>query len=484
MRLSERAAFLLDNLDLAAATGVDGARWEHFQIAHLCDDSTLKIEDKSRQIAWSWTVAAEAVAEAMLGGLGTIFVSINLEEATEKIRYARRVYESLRISGLPRLVRDNELSLEFGNGVRLLSLPSKPPRGKARMHVVLDEFAHVQHDREIYTAALPVISKGGRLRVGSSPLGGSGVFWEVFTERLKPYPGYARKTTPWWEVQAFCKNVREALALAPGMPSAARVERFGNERIQTLYGNMVEEDFQQEYECAFQDEAVAWLTWELIKANQVMAQDGQLVYRRARTVEDAFAAIDEVARAIADGHVEDVLAGGMDIGRHKDLTELVFVGKSPWLPQLPYRLGISLAGVPFDDQYAVAARALDVLPILQLLIDRNGIGMQLAENLTRAYGGRAQGVDFTNATKESWAVEVKVRMERGELPLPLDRDIAYQVHSIKKTVTAAKNNVFDTASNEKHHADIFWAWALAVWAAKEQINTGEYGEDPFAGYRG
>ena len=47
----------------------------------------------------------------------------------------------------------------------------------------------------------------------------------------------------------------------------------------------------------------------------------------------------------------------------------------------------------------------------------------------------------------------------------MDRNLAYQLHSIKKPVTEAKNNRFDTERNEKHHADKFWAWALAVWAS-------------------
>jgi hypothetical protein len=209
-----RAKFLVQNLDLERATGFEGARWEHFQIAHLNDDSTFRIEDKSRQIAWSWLVAVEAIANAILHRTGTIFVSINLEEAKEKIRYARLALDCIRLSALPKLTTDNQLELEFSTGARLISLPSKPPRGKAAMNVRLDEFAHVQHDRRIYTAALPVISKGGNMRIGSSPMGATGVFWEVFTEKLQPFPGYTRKKTPWWEVQAFCLNVREAIRLA------------------------------------------------------------------------------------------------------------------------------------------------------------------------------------------------------------------------------------------------------------------------------
>ncbi len=186
---STRRLFLVDTLDLEAATGVAGARWEAFQLRHLDDDGTFRIENKSRQIAWSWLSAAEAVAVAVLGKESSMFVSINLDEATEKIRYARMVYEALRIGGLPKISRDNRLALEFDNGARLLSLPAKPPRGRSRFNVYLDEFAHVRDARQIYTAALPVISKGGRLRIGSSPYGASGVFWEVFTEHGQRYPG-------------------------------------------------------------------------------------------------------------------------------------------------------------------------------------------------------------------------------------------------------------------------------------------------------
>ena len=187
MKFTKRASFLIDNLDLPAASGVEGARFEHFQLKHFNDNSIFRVENKSRQIAWSFTVAAEAMADAILSGQSSLFVSINLDEATEKIRYARAVYDSLQIGGLPKITRDNVLTIELDNGARLISMPSKPPRGKARMNVYLDEFAHAQHDKLIYTAALPVISKGGRLRIGSSPLGASGVFWEVFSEELRQY---------------------------------------------------------------------------------------------------------------------------------------------------------------------------------------------------------------------------------------------------------------------------------------------------------
>lgn len=459
-----RAQFLVEHLDLPAASGVDDARWEHFQLAHLNDSSTFRIEDKSRQIAWSFIAAADGLADAILTGTGSVYVSINLEEAKEKIRYARSIYENLTPGVRPKLRRETLLELELDNGARLISLPSRPPRGKARMNVFGDEFAHVQRDREIYTAMLPIISKGGRLRLGSSPMGAAGVFWEIFSEQLRPYPGYRRKKTPWWEVQSFCKNVAEARKLAPTLPTFQRVDRFGNDRIKAIFANMPLEDFQQEYECEFVDETTAWITWDEIRGVQDEALLCILAEGREKDIARTRAAIDELARAVAAGQVEQAFGLGVDIGRTRNTTELFFVGIST-TDTYPLRLAITLDNVEFDDQEDVLAYALSRLPITKAYIDRNGIGMNLAENTAKRFPAKAEGVDFTNATKAVWATDGKMLIQQRKTPLPVDREIAYQIHSIKRLVTPSKNLVFDTERNEKHHADKFWAWALALAAA-------------------
>jgi phage FluMu gp28-like protein len=467
---SLRAQFLVEHLDLEAATQVEGAKWEHFQLAHLNDERTFRIEVKSRQIAWSWLSAIEGLADAILAGRSSIYVSINLEEAKEKIRYARLGAEALPSWVRPTFTRDNELMVELANGARLISLPARPPRGKARMNVYLDEFAHVRDDRKIYTGALPVISKGGgRLRVASSPLGASGVFWEVYAEQLRAYPGYGRKATPWWLVQAFCVNAGQAKLLAPTLPTAERVELFGNERIKAIFANLPEEDFQQEYECAFVDEATAWISWEEIRG----VQDKDLRWVSAQCtaeIDGVDAAIAELRRLLDAGLVEPTFAGGMDIGRTRNATELFLVGLST-VGSYPLRLALTLQNCDFDAQLAAATAVLKQLPVSALLIDHNGMGRNLAESLGKAFPTKAQGVDFTNASKTLWATDAKMLVQQRKTPIPVDRDIAYQIHSIKKTITAAKNLVFDTDRNEKHHADKFWAWALALAAARSAVPT-------------
>jgi phage FluMu gp28-like protein len=253
-------AFLVPNLHLSDATDDVSASWELFQLAHFFTTSLFAITCKSRQIGWSWLAAAEAVANGCLTPRTTsIFVSLNHAEAAEKIRYARQIVEALEPQARPKLNIDSRLELEFDNGSRLISHPCTLVRGKAKAFLYLDEFAHYPNDRAIYTAALPVTTKGGQLRLGSSPLGATGLFWEIYTQKLHAYPGYHRPAVPWWAVAAL-RTQADAITVAPTLLTAQRVEQFGSPRLRQIFDNLPLEDFQQEYECAWVDEAVAWIT--------------------------------------------------------------------------------------------------------------------------------------------------------------------------------------------------------------------------------
>lgn len=485
MELSPALTFLVEYLNLPEAVGDPEANWENFQLEHLNNPSLLAIENKSRQVGMSWLYAAESVATAILTKRTPhIFVSINQEEAGEKIRYAKSVIEALDREVRPKLIIDNRYELELENGSRLISHPCRPPRGKARAHVYLDEFAHYPNDRAIYQAALPILSKGGFIRIGSSPLGARGMFWEIYSESLRKFPGYVRSSIPWWSTRSMCVSPDLAVEQATGMPTDERVHRFGTERLIQLYENMLLEDFQQEYELEWLDETISWIDWELIKRNQILAAEERLWYRKVKGVDAGLEAINDVAQKIVDGQIEQTLVGGMDIGRTRDTSEIILLGDNRNTNSMPYRLHITLERTEFEDQKSVVSKLLTTLPITSFLIDRNGLGMDMAEKISAMFPS-AQGFDFNNPNKELLAIETKLRAQRGEVPIPLERDFAYQVHSIRKTATQAKNNRYDTEANEKHHADMFWAWALAIWAGKSDgINSATEGENPFANWRG
>ena len=459
-----KAAFAAEFLDIEKAARIEGARFEPFQLDFLNRAEQLVIWQKSRQVAWSFTAALDAVVDSIIyPGNPHIFVSVNLDEAKEKIRYAKAILEAIDAPARPRLKRDSQTELEFTNGSRLISHPCKPVRGKAQARVYLDEMAHYNGglDREIYLAALPATTKGdGYMRIGSSPMGASGLFWEIYSQSMRPWPGFVRRTLPWWVIRSLCKDVQAAKLEAPTLDTAARVYKFGSDVLIGIFENMFVEDFQQEYECAEVDESVSWLSWDIIRQNQ----QADLLWWHAKSTDEAIVLLGKINNAIKYNRIESALCGGIDIGRKHDLSEFVILGKST-TGQLPLRMMISLDRVKYDDQERCFADIIRMLPFTKVLVDQNGIGAQLAENLQRITGSIARGVDFTNQSKELWAVGARTQAERSNVPIPQDRDFAYQLHSIRKKVSAAKHNIFDTEGNEQHHADKFWAWALAINAA-------------------
>jgi len=185
---SPEAVFLVEYLDLPAATDDPDARWESFQIQFLNNVGLFGIDGKCRQAGWSFISAARAIAKSILTKrLPSIFVSTTQEEAAEKIRYGKQIIEALDRDVRPRIIIDNKLELELVTGSRLISHPCRPPRGKPRADVYLDEFAHYPNDKKIYAAAVPVTTRGGSIRIGSTPLGATGVFWEIFDDVSKTH---------------------------------------------------------------------------------------------------------------------------------------------------------------------------------------------------------------------------------------------------------------------------------------------------------
>jgi phage FluMu gp28-like protein len=467
-----KAKFAAEFIDIREAAQVDNAIWETFQIKYLNNSTRFQADVKSRQIAWSFTSALDAYCDSRIEpGNPYVFVSINYDEAKEKIRYLRAIIAATDEPVRPKwFIQDSITTIELDDGSRFISHPCRPVRGKPKARVYLDEIAHYPHgmDREIYTAALPATTKGGYLRMGSSPLGAKGLFWEIMTESMRKWPGFTRQFIPWWEVNSMCTDRKTARELAPKMQTQERIYAFGTQTLIDIFENMFLEDFQQEYECAWVDELTAWISWDIITRNQKT----ELLYWHARSVDEALGLIEEINRAISTGEIEPALSAGLDVGRHHDLTEFAAVGKST-TGQLPYRIAISLDRVKFEEQKNCFIQVINRLPITQVLVDRNGLGMQLAEDLERETR-KAQGVDFTNVTKELWAVEARIQAEKMNTPIPVDRDLAYQIHSIKKKVSSAKNNIFDTERNESHHADKFWSWALALWASRQDAGSGGF----------
>lgn len=146
---------------------------------------------------------------------------------------------------------------------------------------------------------------------------------------------------------------------------------------------------------------------------------------------------------------------GFDVGRTRDRSELaVFEEKDG---RFVCRLLRRYEQVPFSEQEADLRRLLDTVPVSRLSVDKSGIGMNLAENLTRDYPHVVTEV-FSNESKERLATDFKILLQRNDIVLPRDREQVGQVHSIQRRVLPSGKVSFDAEhSTRGDHADRFWA---------------------------
>ncbi len=417
-----------------------------YQVAFLENRSRFRWVTKSRQVGYSFVAALEALARCHLrDGHTSVFVSFSQDEAKEKILVARQVFEELPLAYQKRLVVDSKTELAFESNAagrrisRILSVPSKAPRGK-KGDVLLDELAHIVNDREVYTGSTALILRSqGQLTGCSTPLGRRGIFWEIACQELRKYPHHTRQEVPWWLCRFFCQDVPTAASEAPHLPTEDRVARFGRATIIEQLDSLPLEDFQQEFECRFVDESYSFFSFDLILPC---------------TSEDLVLADDFTDLPFPEGRV----VAGFDVGRTRDHSELaVFEEKEG---HYACRLLRRYDQVPFSEQEADLRRLLDRVPVARLSVDKSGIGMNLAENLARDYP-QVVAEAFTNDAKERWATDFKILLQRRDIVLPRQRELVSQIHSIKRRVLPSGKVSFDAERTGRGHADRFWAIALA-----------------------
>lgn len=429
---------------------------EPYQIQFLQDRSRFRWVTKSRQVGFSFVFALEALARCHLRHRhSAVFVSYNLDDAKEKILVARQIHEELPLAYQKRLVVDSKTELAFESNTsqkrvsRIISVPSKAPRGK-KGDVYLDELAHYLNDGEVYKGSTALILRSrGQLSGCSTPLGRRGIFWEIATEETRKYPHHTRQDVPWWLCRFFCHDVPRAAEQAPVMPTEARVAELGTPAIIEQFNSLTLDDFQQEFECLFIDETYSYYPYELILP---------CMYEDLR-----------IANDLTDIQPKGRLIAGFDVGRTRDRSELAVFDDDKG--KLICRLLKRFEQVPFSDQEFELRRLLDHLPIARLSIDQNGIGMHLAENLSRDY---PQVVPESSGgkDKERWAIDMKIRLQHKDIVLPRDRELLSQFHSIKRRVLSSGRVVFESEKTRKGgHADRFWAIALACQKETQKTRT-------------
>jgi phage FluMu gp28-like protein len=427
----------------------DPVELEHYQRFFMARPERFRCVEKARQTGFSWCFAAEAVARThMRRNHKSVFVSYNLDDAKEKIEYARQIADALPNGFKKSRTKNSKTELAFttpsGGSSRIISLPCKAPRGKAKADVYLDEFAHYMDDKSVYKGTTALIARhpGAQLTIASTPAGRRGMFWMIARQETdKKWPRYVRFIVPWWLCRAYCTDI--AAALADGikdMPTVERVAKWGTEALQEQFDSLLMEDFQQEFEVAYIDEAHSFYSWDLINS---CARDIELYN-------------DSI-----DWDVTGRLTLGYDVGRKRDLSAMCIIEEISGHRFVRY---LNMwERMPFEEQRLTIMEAMENLPIAQCRIDANGMGIQLAEELTERYGeDKILSCTFSQPDKELMATDLKILMEKRNITIPRHRDLLVQMHSIRKKTGLNKKPMFDSEKNAKHHGDLFWATALAA----------------------
>lgn len=451
---------------------------DFWQEGFIMNEDRFVILNKSRRTGFSFSTALKGLATALdpdVKGYTKQFVSYNEDDAIEKINFARQFYDSIPMQAKKKIVHSNATSIAFadvggGSVSRLISTACRPPRGKGG-DIALDEFAFypVRLSELIYTAALPVISRNnGKVEIGSTPLGLIGKFAEIWNDRAR-YNKFTRMTVPWWFVRDLCVDVETAVREAGSMNTIERVMRFGSEIVRDLYASMDEDQFQQEYECRFVDEAVSYFPLELIHKNTPGHQGEResILHDEEEESRIEVVCFDTVDKAILNYKSDmGVLYGGYDVARVKDKSSLFLYHNHGGKKRAFVRVELSKMSIP--DQVDLLRKAMKSLPIVRMCIDGTGLGIGVVDYLTKEFSDRIESVEFTNQMKEVLAMNLHHDFELRVWELPADQELHRQIHAIQKTPTSGGHFRFDGGRDIHGHQDSFWAMALARHAGESK----------------
>lgn len=156
-------------------------------------DRNLVVVAKSRQMLVSWVVAAFAVWTARSKPHQAVYWQAQKQEdavgmvcSPEGAQQARCQFIEANLPTWMRVnVKPVEGRLQYPNGsvIQALSGGADKIRGKTASLIVLDEFAHMLDQQQIYTSVAPLVQKGAKLLIVSTPNGSGNTFATLFHGR-------------------------------------------------------------------------------------------------------------------------------------------------------------------------------------------------------------------------------------------------------------------------------------------------------------
>jgi len=237
--------------------------------------------------------------------------------------------------------------------------------------------------------------------------------------------------------------LEESIALAADLPTATRLEKYGNDKIKAVRKGFGADEmgFRVEFECAFIDEMAAYYPMDLV--DSAVDRSDEYEYHHHGIP--------------ANWKPQGSVLLGIDLAKERDYSVFIVVE------------AIEVEGVVHkyvrwitatQDEYETQGKFLvDLVRQIRpsrVSIDATGVGNVLYEMLSKHFV--AEGVVFTQKKKEDWATRFKGDLQKQTVHFPHVSELVKQIHGIKRTKT--ENALYKFSGKQD---DYFWALMLALY---------------------
>ncbi len=406
-----------------------------YQETLLRDKSKLILARWSRQSGKSLVMAVVVLFNALTQrGCRVAIVAPSLRQSRKLIDKIDRLISSVGLDvlvGLPRKGR-----LLFRNGSVIEALPNNPDtiRGETLNLVVADEFAYVEHDKELYDAIIFTLSTtNGPFFATSTPGSRDTLFYGMAMDD-QLYGDFSRH------------HVAYRDALKPNGPIDPEFLERIRKQYQTDPGR-----WRREMEAEFADDEDAYLPRDLIES--CVSEN-----------------IDTFTREqVFDGKLTRTgkFFAGTDLGLKIDRSAVAVVDKQP--PNLSVvHVTAFPQGTVFSNVTGYLTKLNERLQTLsRIYIDQTGLGGFFVPDAIKAGLKNALGIFLSLPEKQKIMDVLKRSMQDGLLHIPHDRELINEMSN--ERVELSKTGQLQFSHPSGTHDDRLWAVALAVYAARNEI---------------
>ena len=458
------------------------------------NETGLLILHWSRQIGKSYTLANWAVARLVkqLEKNSTWLVTVLSNSRDNGAEFCLKAAEACKVAGAafessddsPDLTYDNmrmEIRItrtvngkEHVGRIKVLAANPRTARGFSG-DLILDEFAFHEDSNAIWEAAEPILSSNAEFlcRIASTGNGKHNMFYRM-ASGAGPNDGTVFNSAAGFKVCRVTRSEAWKMGVKVYDPNTRKPITPGEARAKALDKRA----YDQNYECAFNDENMCLLTHELI---QQAEREGIPID------EQQWSAVSLARMFRAQG---EIFLGG-DIGRNRDISCFPVIEKNGQSKRVIAWLRMS--GMRLPAQQVQLDLVCAMPKFRKACIDMTGIGLGLVEYAQEKWGDyKVQGVNFgttepisdriraegrkteTARVTEIMATELLAVFEEKSITIEveLDGDARDDLRKPEKITSPGGRVSIAATRDEAGHADHFWGLALAIRASQDNSAPG------------